>query len=298
MKVLRTPDEHFKNLPDYAYEPHYVEVEGLRIHYVDEGPGDGQAVLLMHGEPSWSYLYRHMIPVILAAGHRAIAPDLPGFGRSDKPADFGDYSYSNLVRWMTEWLHAVDLKHVTLVCQDWGSLIGLRMAAENPGRFYRIVLANGGLPTSALEAPKAFRTWQKYAAQTKNLHVGQIVNNGCVSDLAPEVVAAYDAPFPDDAYKAGPRVLPALVPFDEGMDGDAANRQAIEVFAQWEKPFLTAFSDSDPITRNGDKLFQGLVPGAKGQPHVTIEQAGHFLQEDKGPELAKVVVDFIAQTPL
>jgi haloalkane dehalogenase len=296
MELLRTPDERFANLPDYPFAPHYVEVDGVRIHYVDEGPADAVPVLLMHGEPSWSYLYRKMIPIITAAGYRAIAPDLVGFGRSDKPARREDYTYQRHVDWMRGLLEQLDLRQITLVGQDWGGLIGLRLAAEHEERFARIVAANTGLPTGDHPMGEAFLRWQQFSQQVPDFHAGGIVKGGCVSDPSPEVIAAYDAPFPDDRYKAGARQFPMLVPNHPDDPAAPANRKAWEIFTRWQKPFLTAFSDSDPVTRGADQLFQKLIPGAKGQPHTTIVGAGHFLQEDKGPELAQVVVDFIKRT--
>lgn len=298
MEILRTPDEQFANLPDYPFEPHYVEVDGLRIHYVDEGPADAEPVLLLHGEPSWSYLYRKMIPVITAAGYRAIVPDLVGFGRSDKPAQREDYTYQRHVDWITGFIEALDLRNITLVGQDWGGLIGLRVAAEQEERFARIVAANTGLPTGDRSMGPAFLAWQRYSQEVPDFHVGGIIKGGCASDLTPEIIAAYDAPFPDDRYKAGARQFPMLVPTAPDDPAAPANRRAWEVLTRWEKPFLTAFSDSDPITHGSDRVFQQLVPGTKNQPHTTISGAGHFLQEDKGPELAGVIVDFMARNRL
>ncbi len=294
MEILRTADERFGNLPGYSFEPHYVEVDGLRIHYVDEGPRDAEPVLMMHGEPSWSYLYRKMIPIITAAGYRAIAPDLVGFGRSDKPARREDYTYQRHVDWMWGVLEALDLKGITLVGQDWGGLIGLRLAAEHEERFARVVAANTGLPTGDITMGEAFLRWQHYSQSVPVFHAGGIVKGACVSELSPEVIGAYDAPFLDDSYKAGARQFPLLVPTTPDDPAAVPNRRAWEVLSRWEKPFLTAFSDSDPVTRGADRLFQKVIPGAKGQPHTTIVGAGHFLQEDKGEELAQVVVDFMA----
>lgn len=308
MHVLRTPSNRFIDLPDYPFAPHYVEVVNLEtvtedsrgdrllIHYVDEGPPDADPVLMLHGEPSWSFLYRHMIPVITAAGHRAVAPDLVGFGKSDKPAEQSDYTYQHHMDWMTAWLEAVDLQNVTLVCQDWGSLIGLRLVAEHPERFDRVVVANGFLPTGDQPLGKAFERWRDYAQTVPVFPVGQSVDRGCVNDLSPAVIAAYDAPFPDESYKAGARVFPSLVPSTPDDPAAPANRAAWDVLMQWEKPFLTAFSDGDPITRGADQFLQQLIPGAKGQPHATIRGAGHFLQEEKGVELAQVVAGFIGET--
>ncbi|MHB8376411.1 MAG: haloalkane dehalogenase [Dehalococcoidia bacterium] len=297
MEILRTPDERFVGLPGYGFAPHYVELDGgVRMHYVDEGPRDGQVVLMLHGEPSWSYLYRKMIPVIGGIGLRAVAPDLVGFGRSDKPASQEDYSYQAHVDWMAAFVERVDLRGITLVCQDWGGLIGLRVAAERPERFARIVAANTFLPTGDNPPGEAFLRWQTFSQTVPELQIGNIVRGGCRTALPPEVVAAYDGPFPDDRYKAGARVFPRLVPTRPDDPASDANRRAWEVLKRWEKPFLTAFSDEDPITRGGDRAFQAMVPGAAGQPHTTIAGGGHFLQEDRGEELAQVVVEFVRAT--
>ncbi len=293
MKILRTPDERFLNLPGYAFEPHYTDVGDVRMHYLDEGGADADPVLLLHGEPSWSYLYRTMIPPIVEGGLRAIAPDLIGFGRSDKPSTQDDYSYEKHVAWMKQFIEHLNLRNITLVCQDWGSLIGLRLAAENEDRFDRIVLANGGLPTGEGKIPTLFKIWRAFARFSPWFPIGRIVQSGTVSELSPDIVAAYDAPFPDSTYKAGSRAFPKLVPTSPDDPAAPANRRAWEVFRNWQKPFLTAFSNRDPITRGFDKAFVERVPGAKGQPHTTIRDAGHFLQEEKGPELASVVIDFI-----
>ncbi len=294
MDFVRTPDERFANLPGYAFAPHYVDIDGLRMHYVDEGPRDGEIVLMLHGEPSWCYLYRKMIPIIAAAGLRAVAPDLIGFGRSDKPTSQDDYSYAAHVGWMTAFVEKLDLRGVTLVCQDWGGLVGLRVAAEHPERFARIVAANTFLPTGDAPAGEAFLRWQEFSQKAPSLPIGNIVKGGCKSDVPADVVAAYDAPFPDETYKAGARKFPLLVPTRPDDPASAANRSAWEVLRAWQKPFLCAFSDGDAITRGGDRGFQEAVPGTKGQPHTTIKGGGHFLQEDKGEELAAVVVGFIA----
>ena len=270
MKILRTPDQRFQNLSDYEFEPHYLDIDEMRMHYVDEGPADAPPVLLMHGEPSWSYLYRHMIPPIASAGLRAIAPDLIGFGKSDKPAAQSDYSYEMHVAWMLEFLERLNLKNITLVCQDWGSLNGLRLAAENEERFDRIVLANGGLPTGDQVMPRVFRIWRAFARFSPWFPIGRIVQSGTVSTLRPDVIAAYDAPFPNSTYKAGARAFPKLVPTTPDDPAASANRAAWEVFSKWQKPFLTAFSNRDPITRGADQSFLELVPGAKDQPHTTI----------------------------
>lgn len=296
-RILRTPDARFSALPDFPYTPKYQQVGGLRIAYIDEGPRDAPLVLLMHGEPTWSYLYRKMIPGLLAAGLRVMAPDLVGFGRSDKPGTKKDYSYANHVSWMVAWMQAVDLRHATLFCQDWGSLIGLRLVTHNPDRFDRVVLANGGLPTGAQGiTPKAFKIWRAFARFSPLFPIGKIVNSGCANKLDAAEIAAYDAPYPSARYKVAARLFPTFVPTEPGDPERAANEQAWEVLKQWHKPFLTLFSSRDPITRGGEKIFQKLVPGAAGQPHAITRGAGHFLQEDKGPELAKTIADFIQST--
>ena len=302
MQVLRTPDERFDSLLGFAFDPHYVDVPDgdggqLRVHYLDEGPADGEPVLLMHGEPSWSYLYRTMVPVITAAGLRAIAPDLVGFGRSDKPAQREDYTYQRHVEWMRSFLDALDLAPLTLVAQDWGGLIGLRLVADRPDRFARVVAANTFLPTGDRDPGDAFRAWQRFSQETPSFDVGRIVSGGCTTDLSPEVIAGYDAPFPDDSYKAGARQFPLLVPSTPDDPASAANRAAWEVLRTWTKPFLTAFSDHDPITAGADRALRADIPGCQGQPHTTIEGAGHFLQEDRGEQLAGVVCSFVDRTP-
>jgi len=304
MEALRTPDERFADLPDFPWAPRYVEVAdgdggALRVACIDEGPQDGEAVLLLHGEPSWSFLYRRMIPVLLDAGLRVVAPDLVGFGRSDKPAALSDYSYARHVEWMrAAVLDELGLTGITLVGQDWGGLIGLRLVAEHPDRFARVVVANTGLPTGDSPMSDAFLAWQRFAQSSPQFEVGRIVSNGTVGGLPPGVVAAYDAPFPDDSYKAGARAFPALVPTRPDDPASAANRAAWASLGSFRKPFLTAFSDGDPITGGGDRIFRKLVPGAQGVPHTTLRGGGHFLQEDVGPDLARVVVDLVATTPV
>ncbi len=293
MKVVRTPDERFVNLPGYDFAPLYVDIDGLRMHYIDEGPADAAPVLLLHGEPSWSYLYRKMIPPIATAGHRVIAPDLIGFGKSDKPTSQGDYSYAVHVDWMRQFIESLDLRNITLFCQDWGSLIGLRVAAENEGRFARIALGNGGLPTGDHEPPRVFKIWRAFARWSPWFPIGRIIQSGTTTELNKEVVAAYDAPFPSAKYKAATRAFPKLVPTRPDDPASEANRRAWEILKQWDKPFLTTFSNRDPITRPMMKPFQERVPGARGREHVIIRNAGHFLQEDKGAELAEVLLRFI-----
>jgi haloalkane dehalogenase len=337
MQFKRTPDERFDNIPDYPFEPNYQQIadgEGgeLRMHYVDEGPADGEPVLLMHGQPSWSYLYRKMIPIFVAAGYRVIAPDLIGFGKSDKPTERSNYTYANHVAWVKALLEAIDLRDITLFCQDWGGLIGLRVAAENPDRFARIVTANTGLPDSKgiaeedLEARSkpmdayyqtvpvhanvmdmfvgmssdtsgmGFMHWQKFCADSEGFLPEEVLAG--MLDLSEEEKAAYAAPFPEEAYKAGARQFPTLVPIRPDNPATLANRAAWAVFEQWEKPFLTAFSDSDPVTAGAHVRFQESVPGAQGQPHVTIVGAGHFLQEQAPQELADATMRLIADNPL
>jgi haloalkane dehalogenase len=294
--VLRTPQARFVDLPDYPFTSHYLYIDGLRIHYIDEGPRTGPVVLMLHGEPSWSYLYRKMIPIFTAAGYRAIAPDLIGFGKSDKLAEQRAYTYQRHVDWMRTWLQAMELTEVTLICQDWGALIGLRLVAENPERFARVVLANGGLPTGDQDLGKAFERWRAFSQRAPALPIGRILQMGTVSQLSRETLAAYVAPFPNEAYKACARIFPALVPTRPDDPAGPANRKAWKALMRFEKPFLTAFGDSDPVTRGGERAFKRLVPGAKGQPHTTIQEAGHFIQEDQGEQLAQVVIDFMGQT--
>jgi haloalkane dehalogenase len=302
VETLRTPDERFADLPAYPFAPHYVEIPAgdggrLRVHHVDEGDPAAPAVLLLHGEPSWSYLYRHMVPVLVGAGLRAVAPDLVGFGRSDKPAKRTDYTYARHVAWLTAHVvDGLDLRDITLVGQDWGGLIGLRLVAAHPDRFARVVAANTFLPTGDRHPGDAFLAWQKYSQEVPELPVGRIVNGGCTTDLDAAVVAAYDAPFPGETFKEGARQFPLLVPTSPDDPESQPNRDAWEALQRYDRPFLCAFSDSDPITRGADRVLRELIPGAHGQPHTTIEGGGHFLQEDRGRELARVIVDFVAAT--
>jgi haloalkane dehalogenase len=333
VKVLRTPDERFENLPGYPFAPHYTDVEDgdggtLRIHHVDEGPSGGPLVICMHGQPSWSYLYRHMIPVLTGAGLRVIAPDLPGYGRSDKPAAREDYSYNGQVAWMNAWLTANDFRDATFVGQDWGGLIGLRVVAENPERFARVVVANTGLPcpvdvpeernafvrewretaptptmvevAQALGNPdrehpeRTFAHWQKFCWDSEDAPVGMLIaGNVDGRTLSPDEIAAYDAPFPDASYKMAVRAMPSQVPTLSDDPTIPAQKAAWEVFSKWDKPLLCAFSNNDPVTGGGDRPFREQVPGAKGQPHTTIDGGGHFLQEGRGEALAAVVAEFV-----
>lgn len=297
MEILRTPDERFADLDGWPYAPHYAEVgDGLRMHYVDEGPRDGQVVLLLHGEPSWGYLYRHMIPPLVAAGLRVVVPDLVGFGRSDKPDDQEAYSYATHVEWTRALLFdALDLSGVTLFCQDWGGLIGLRLVGEHPDRFARVVAGNTFLPTGDRTPPDAFFAWQKFSQEVPEFPVGFILNGATQRDLSPAEMAAYDAPYPEERYKAGARRFPLLVPTSPDDPAADANRKAWETLSAWEKPFLCTFSDGDPITAGGDAMFQKLVPGTAGLPHITVS-GGHFLQEDAGPELAAAIIDLVRTT--
>ena len=299
MEILRTPDSRFDDLQGYAFEPHYVELADgpVRMHYVDEGPADAEVVLLLHGEPSWSYLYRHMIPVVVDAGLRAVAPDLIGFGRSDKPTPRTEYTYQRHCDWVWSFLEATGLEDITLVCQDWGGLIGLRLVGEHPERFARVVAANTFLPTGDGAPSDAFLNWQRYSQTVDSLDAGWLLNTSCGNSLVPEVVAAYDAPFPDPSYQEGARQFPVLVPTSPDDPAVPANLEAWKGLARFDKPFLTAFSDGDPITAGGERPLQSRIPGAAGQPHTTIAGAGHFLQEQKGPELAQVVVDFVRANP-
>ena len=292
MDVLRTPDDRFAALPGYDFAPHYIEVDSLRLHYVDEGPQDAAVILLLHGEPSWSYLYRRMIPVLTDAGYRVVAPDLVGFGRSDKPVAVAAHTYANHVTWIRGLVRALGLRSVTLVCQDWGGLIGLRVLAEEGDRFAAVVAANTGLPTGDHAMPDAWWQFRNWIAEAEDLPIGFLVNAGCTTELPPEVMAAYDAPFPDASYKAGPRALPQLIPTSPEDPAAPANRAAWEFLSRWQKPFLCAFSDSDPITRDAAPLFQSVVPGAQHLDHPVVAGAGHFLQEDAGERLAEIVRDF------
>lgn len=303
MKILRTPDDRFTNLPGYPFQPHYAEVAAgdgsgkLRMHYVDEGPRDAAPVLLLHGEPSWSFLYRKMIPPLVAAGHRCVAPDLVGFGKSDKPAERSEYTYARHVEWLRELLFDhLDLRRITLFCQDWGGLLGLRLLAEHEPRFDRVVAANTFLPTGDWPLGPGFDAWRDFSQRVPVFDTGRILQGATVTELPPEVVAAYDAPYPDESYKSGARQFPTLVPASPDNPATAANRAAWEVLSKWPKPFLTAFSDSDPVTVGGDKRFQDMIAGCAGQPHTTIKGGGHFLQEDCGEELARVTNEFIAAT--
>ncbi|WP_086846080.1 haloalkane dehalogenase [Amycolatopsis kentuckyensis] len=298
MRLLRTPDDRFTDLPDFSYEPRYAELADphggrIRVGYVETGPADGPVVLLLHGEPSWSFLYRKMLPVLAAAGLRAIAPDLVGFGRSDKPADLADHSYARHVAWMSGFaFDALDLRDVTLVGQDWGGLIGLRLVAAEPSRFARVVASNTGLPTGDVDMPQVWHSFREAIQKAPVLDIGRSVQAGCRSTLSPEIRAAYDAPFPNETYKAGPRAMPGLVPYRPDDPASEANRAAWKTLTELEIPFLVAFSDGDPITGGMAPILRSAMRGAQGLEHPVIAGAGHFLQEDKGEELADQVARF------
>ena len=294
MEVLRTPDEYFDNLPGYAYTPKYFELEehdNLRMHYVDEGPHKGRVILMLHGEPSWSYLYRNMIPIVAEAGYRAIAPDLVGFGRSDKPTKASDYSYQLHEEWLTSFVRGMNLKNIVLVCQDWGGLLGLRLVARYPELFSAVIAANTFLPTGKEPVGVTLAKWRLYSQENAEFKISQVIERGCDTGLSDQVRGAYDAPFPDESYKAGARQFPMLVPTEPDCPAGVVNAELWGALSDFDKPFVTAFSDGDPITAGADKVLQSKIAGADNRKHVTIKGGGHFLQEDRGPELAKVVLD-------
>lgn len=279
MVIHRTPDMCFTALPDWPFEPRYHMVApNLRLHYVDEGPRNAPVILMMHGEPTWGYLYRHMISPMVAAGYRVVVPDLIGFGRSDKPISTKAFSYAQHVAWMQHWLEALDLSQITLACQDWGSLIGLRLAAAMPDRFAAICLSNGGLPAGNVNA-RAFKVWRAFSRYSPVFPIAKIIQAGTKRRLSADEMAAYDAPFDTRSAKAGARIFPSLVPVEDTNPAVPDQLAAWRVFEQWEKPFLCAFSDGDPITRGGDKQFIDRVPGARTLAHRTLK-GGHFIQED------------------
>lgn len=326
MEYLRTPDDRFEGLEDYSFEPHYLQIAGgeggqLRMHYLDEGPNDGPTVLLMHGQPSWSYLYRYMIPALVESGFRVVAPDLIGFGRSDKPTLIEDYTYARHIAWMSEWLTVLNLNEITLFCQDWGSLIGLRLVAAYPQRFSHVVLSNGGLPTGmvpkeyAEPLKEAYKTlpvvqaeelgdrfkdtsgipgflyWRKFCAESPDLEIGQLMAAVSARPLSTGAKNAYSAPFPDQSYMAGARKFPSLVPLFHDEPEVEENKAAWKVLAQFNKPFMTAFADHDPVTAGGDKPFLERVLGCKGVAHRTIKNAGHFLQQEAPEQCVQAILD-------
>lgn len=294
LTILRTPEERFANLVEYPFQPHYTELKAgsqtVRMHYVDEG--QGEVLLMLHGEPTWSYLYRKMIPLFVKEGYRVVAPDLIGFGKSDKLANPTDYSYKLHVDFVTQFVEQLRLNGITLVCQDWGGLLGLRVAAENEALFARIAASNTGLPVGSPLGP-GFQQWHDFSQRVPELPIGFIVQSGSQTKLSPEVIAAYESPFPEERYKAAARVFPTLVPVDPGDPAVPDNQKAWDVLRQWKKPFLTSFSDGDRVTQGAEKPFQRDVPGAKGQPHTIIVGAGHFVQEDKGEEWARLILEWL-----
>ena len=298
MNILRTPEAAFENLQDFPFNENYHTLSsGLRVHYLDEGNVKNPIVLLLHGEPSWSYLYRTMIPTLVANGMRVIAPDLVGFGKSDKPSEQSDYTYAKHIDWMQELLDLLELQNIHMFIQDWGGLIGLRLLTANPDNFASVVAANTMLPTGSVTPPQAFLDWQNFAANSPKFDVATVIQMATTTQLSKEVMEAYNAPFPTDEYKAGARVFPALVPTTEDDPESDNNKKAWGVLTQWQKPFLTLFSDQDPITKGGDQVFQKLVPGTQSQKHHTIS-GGHFLQEDAGPEITAHMVDFYKKNDL
>lgn len=292
MNVLRTPESRFDNLEGYDFQANYLELsEGLRMHYLDEGKSENPIALLLHGEPSWSYLYRKMIPILSVNGFRVITPDLIGFGKSDKPTDQSDYTYSSHLNWLTEFIESLDLKNIILFCQDWGGLTGLRLAVDMEERFDMVVASNTTLPTGKITMPESFMQWRAFSQHSEKFDIGRVIDNGTVEKLSNEVIHAYNAPFPSEEYKAGARIFPSLVPIAANESEAINNQKAWSKMAQWSKPFLTVFGEQDPIMKGAEIAFQKIVPGAQGQAHTTLN-AGHFIQEEKGEELAQLMIDF------
>ncbi len=298
MIVLKTPLSRFENLPDYPFDAHYLDVEaGLTMHYLDEGPRDGQVILMLHGEPSWSYLYRFMIPVCVKAGYRVIAPDLIGFGKSDKPTAISDYTYNKHLTWLLTLIDALEIRTSTLVCQDWGGLLGLRLAGSYADLFSRIVVGNSALPTGQHKMPSIFRVWRVFARFSPWFPIARIVEAGCFKKFDASLKRAYNAPFPSAKYKAGARAFPRLVPIKSDTYDAQQNQLAWSNLCQWQRPFLTCFSNGDPIMRGMDRLMQKHIPGCLNQNHRIIK-GGHFLQEDNGPEFAVAINQFISDNPI
>ena len=290
MKILRTPENAFDQITDFPYTPKYCEVDkGLQMHYI--GEGEGPVVLLLHGEPSWAYLYRKMIPGLVAAGLRVIVPDLIGFGKSDKPSEQDDYTYAKHIKWTQALLDHLQLKDINVFIQDWGGLIGLRLLTANPHNFASIVAGNTMLPTGTVTPPQAFLDWQKFATTSPKFDVATVLQRATTTELSPAILAAYNAPFPTEEHKAGARIFPALVPTSENDPESENNKAAWRILCQWQKPFLTLFSDQDPITKRGEQVFQKLIPGTKNQDHQIVS-GGHFLQEDQGELLAQLMIEF------
>jgi haloalkane dehalogenase len=299
MKILRTPDDRFNKLPDYPFKPNYLVIKDrsedvdIRVHYIDEGAAASQPVLMLHGEPSWSFLYRKMITPFVQASYRVLVPDLPGFGKSDKPAHRKDYTYARHVAWMQDWLCAMKLQNIVLICQDWGGLIGMRLVADEPHRFSRVVTTNTMLPTGDHATGQAFMKWQRFSQEVPVFPAGQIVNKGALTHLPDEVIAAYDAPFPDESYKEGARQFPVLVPTAPNDPESQPNRDAWKALMEFESPWLCAFGDSDPITAAAAPVIKKLIPGCKNQPHTTLRGGGHFIQEDCGDDLTRAVLEWL-----
>ena len=290
---VRTPDERFADLPDWPYEPRYVDVDGLRMAYVDEGPRDGQAILLVHGEPTWGYLYRRMLPTLLDAGYRTVVPDLIGFGRSDKPTERAAYTYAGHVAWLHSLVEQLDLRDIVLFGQDWGGLIGLRVAAEHPERFDRLVLANTFLPDGA-PAGEGFLQWQQASQAMPFLDAGKLLQRATLArQLTDAEVEAYRAPFPDETHMAGARQFPLLVPTGPDDPAVPANRAAWEVLERWERPVLTLWAPDDIVLGRAQDSLVRRIPGAAGQPHQTFSPAGHFIQDDVGEQLAAAMVAWL-----
>lgn len=290
-EIIRTPEDRFENLKDYNFSSNYIDVEeGLRMHYLDEGSKEKPTVLLLHGEPSWSYLYRKMIP-ILSKNFRVIAPDLVGFGKSDKLVNREDYSYQKHINWLVTFIKKLDLKDITLFCQDWGGLIGLRIITEMENRFSLVIASNTTLPSGNVPVSESFLKWIKFSQHSSEFDIGKVLDMGTVRPLSEEVLAAYNAPFPSEEYKAGARIFPALVPIDSDDPESIKNNQAWEKLKHWNKPFLTIFGDKDAIMKGAEKVFQERIPGTKEQNHTMID-AGHFIQEDQGEKLAELIIEF------
>lgn len=301
MQVLKTPESAFSKIVDFPYSPQYVQVTDtvsseISMAYYQAGPKGGHTILLMHGEPTWAYLYRKMMPTLAEAGFNVLVPDLIGFGRSDKPTRREDYSYARHVIWVKEWFNQVVKGPVTLFCQDWGGLLGLRLVADMPERFAGVMVSNTGLPTGDQTPSDAFIKWRRFSQDVPVFPTSSIIQGATVTDLSQQTLDAYDAPFPEEEYKAGARIFPLLVPASSDNPEAQANRNAWERLKQYSAPFMTAFGDSDPVTAGGDRIFQKLIPGCQGIEHVTIKGGGHFIQEDKGEELAELLKQFIRDT--
>ena len=292
MKILRTPDECFDNLEDYPFEPNYIDLEHhgqtLRMHYLDENSESKEVVLLMHGEPTWSYLYRKIIPILVSNGKRVIAPDLIGFGKSDKPTAREDYSYANHIKWVETLIKKLDLKNITFFAQDWGGLIGLRLLAKYPDLYDGLVVSNSGLPIGS-GATEGFMQWLEFSQSVEDFDCGKIVNQGSLKQLSKAEIAAYNAPFPDDSYKAGPRVFPTLVPITKEHPQVQENIEAWEVLRHFDKPTITLFGEHDMAFIGGEKFFIEKIPGAKDMHHRIID-AGHFSQENQPELIAKTIL--------